>query len=793
MTGSGQPRHPGQLPADTTTFVGRVAELARLAELLSRSRLVTVTGASGIGKTRLALRAAAQVATRFPDGVLLAELSALRDPGLLAHTVACSLGLPQQSPGSAQDAVLAHLGDRKLLLILDTCEHLIDACALFAEMVLEEAPGVTLLATSREPLDVGGENSYLVPPLPVPGPGAPASAGDAVELFAHRAAATVPGFTVTAANREDVTRVCRRLDGIPLAIELAAGRLGSLPLAKLADLLDDRLAVLTGGSAGDGRHRTLRDAIGWSYDLCTPDERTVWTRLSVFAGSFGIAPAEEVCSGVGLSRGQVFATIIRLVDKSVLLREAGAAQAPHGDDQQTRYRMLDAVREFGAWQLAASGTDAVIRDRHLAWYLAMAQYFAAHLLDDDQLERFRELHHEHANLRAALEFGLESQPGPFGNERRLRDGAALATALYGYWMTAGLFREGEYWLGKALDRFPGPGLERARALNPRSYLGAVLGEARRAEADAREAIRLAAHMGEPPTVARGYLCLNLALMFAGRLAAAARAGAEAERRMAALGDREGLITLDAHLGHMHLLNGDPASAIARYGHGLRLFGESRERWMHGYLHIMAAQAYFHVSGAEAECAQALQRSLECKREIGDTAGIAYALETFGWLAARAARHERAAWLLGAADPLWKLAGSRLSNVAALESLHALAAARASAALGGKRFGALFARGSRRPLDQVVALALDDADELPAEQSARTASGDLTSREQQVAGLISAGLSNREIADRMAISKRTVDAHLEHIYGKLRLSSRVELALWLQEHPTGSRGAPVPAR
>ena len=319
-------RSRGQLPVETTGFVGREAELARLSALLSRARLVTVTGPAGVGKTRLALRAAAKAAPGFADGACLAELASVAEPGLLVPSVAGALGVGGPLRGSPLDAVLAHLADRHLLLILDTCEHLVDACAMFAEAVIARAPRVTMLATSREPLDVSGENACPVAPLHIPRPDAGMPAGTAVELFIQRASAAVPGYTFTPDDLPQVIRLCRRLDGIPLAIELAAIRLRALPLAELASRLDQRLALLASGHGA--RHRTLRDAIGWSHDLCTPAEQALWACLSVFAGPFTMSAAEEVCAG-DLDPGQVMPTLIRLVDKSILMR-AGRRPVPRG-------------------------------------------------------------------------------------------------------------------------------------------------------------------------------------------------------------------------------------------------------------------------------------------------------------------------------------------------------------------------------------------------------------------------------------------------------------------------------
>src|SRR3984885_9767356 len=325
MYGAQSPRNRGQLPVETTSFVPRAAEGARRSALLRHARLVTVTGPAGVGKTRLALRAAARAAPGFADGACLAELAAVAEPGLLVPAVAGALGVGTPAGGSLHDAVLAHLADRQLLLILDTCEHLIDACAMFAEAVIARAPQVTMLATSREPLDVSGENACPVAPLPVPRRyDAGSAAGTAVELFIQRASAAVPGYAFTPDDLPQVIRLCRRLDGLPLAIELAAIRLRALPVAELASRLDQRLALPAGRPGA--RHRRLRDAIGWSHDLCTPAEKALWACLSVFDGPFTMSAAEEVCGGE-LGPGQVMPALIRLVDKSILVR---AGQAGSG-------------------------------------------------------------------------------------------------------------------------------------------------------------------------------------------------------------------------------------------------------------------------------------------------------------------------------------------------------------------------------------------------------------------------------------------------------------------------------
>jgi predicted ATPase/DNA-binding CsgD family transcriptional regulator len=762
----------GQLPVETTGFIGREAELARLGALLEQVRLITVTGPGGVGKSRVALRAAAAAAPGFADGVCLVELSALREPGLLVHTVAGALGLPEQSNGSHLDAVLADLSDRHLLLVLDTCEHLIDACAMFAEAVVARAPRVTLLATSREPLDVSGENACPVGPLPVPRqPDEGAIGGSAVELFLQRAAAAVPGFTATADDLPDVIRLCRRLDGMPLAIELAAVRLRALPLDELAGRLDQRLALLTSGQRG-GRHRTLRDAIGWSHDLCTPAEQAMWARLSVFAGPFTISAAEEVCAD-GPDAGLVMPTVIRLVDKSVIVR----IEAAEAGGTPTQYRMLDTIREFGAERLDGSGDAGGTRHRFAARYLAMARYFRDHFLDDDQLTRLRELRREHANVRAALEYAFGDE-----NDGAQADGVELAIALSAYWRARGLAREGSYWLERAAERARAGSAQQGNAVLERGHLLAMQGDAAGALAAASQAITLAAPLGDKALAAGGYLVKTAALTGKGRLAAAAESGEEARRRLTALEDQLGLASLDAQLTYLALLDDDIEAALGHVERGLRQLSGSRERWLHANLYMLASLSLY-LAGRDIESTWTATRALQVKQEIGDVIGIAFTLELLGWLAARAGSHQRAAWLLGGADPLWERAGGRLAATASFERLHAEAVGRCGSALGGKLFAELFARGVRHPVEEMTAFAVNDAGD-PAEGGGATRirlPSQLTAREREIASLVAAGLSNRQIAEMLFISRRTVDAHLEHIFGKLGITSRVMLTIQLREH------------
>jgi predicted ATPase/DNA-binding CsgD family transcriptional regulator len=797
----------GQFPAETNEFVGRTAELRQIDGLLRDARLVTLVGPGGVGKTRIVLHAAAAAGPRYADGACLVELSALRDPELLPHTIARHLGLADQARASQRDALLAHLGDRRVLLVLDTCEHIIDAVAELAEAILIAAPHVTVLATSREPLDVDGETTFPVRPLPVTGaeglgeeqhsfgitdfqslgqPGggaATAGPGDALELFTRRATAAVPGFAVTDANRDDVIGVCRRLDGIPLAIELAAVQLRTLSLAELAARLDRRLPLLTGGNdESDGRHRTLRDAIGWSYELCTDAERALWARLSVFADAFNVAAVKEVCASADLDADDIFETIIRLVDKSVLARVLPTTAGVPDEDQPAWYRMLDTIHEFGGEMLSASGNETAIRERFVARYLAKARYFAQHLTDPDQLERFRELRREHGNLRAALQYTLEDDTC-----EQIRQGAELANALYGYWHMSGLLREGRYWYAKVLDTLGETSSpERGWALANRCYLGAMQGTADEAVADGRAGIAIGVELRDGPLIGRGYNYLALALTIADRYEEARAAAAEAERRLEALGDRTGLAILDCHWAHLSHLAGDPEGTL-RYGaRAVSRFGGAKEWWASAWGYAISGMALYWQPSRDAETARVLNKSLLLKHELGDMVGTAYCLEIHGWLAARVGRPVRAAWLLGAADPLWTRAGGRLGGTAALEQVHSEAIEACRAALGQRRFDSLFARGANAPQADMVALAIADAEAPGKRVPAIPQPGKLTDREWEIASLAATGLSAEQVARRLYLSTNLVEKHLASIFDKLGVASAASLGLWLEQ--AGGPGA-----
>jgi non-specific serine/threonine protein kinase len=777
----------GELPREVTGFIGREAELAQLGAALATQRCITVIGPGGVGKTRLALRAAAQSGDRVALPACLVELSAVRDPELLPSTLAACLGLTGQPGPSQLDAVLDYLRAHPVLVVLDTCEHLVDACAELVDILLRETDDVRVLATSRQPLDVPGEHTFPVAPLGV------TNGGDAVALFEQRAAAVVPDFEVTEANREDVVRLCRRLDGMPLAIELATVRLRAVPLSRLIERLEDRFRLLTGGRRTTlPRHQTLRTAIDWSFELCDGRERRLWARLSVFGGAFDLGAAEEVCGFGEPAAEEVMETLIDLVDKSVLQRVDATApgEAPDGldgadtADGVTRYRMLDTIREYGTEKLAESGEESITRDRHLQRYVAAADSFDRHFIGDDQLTRCRRLRREHADIRLALEYALE-------HGERAQKGAGLAGALWGYWQISGLLAEGRFWQRKVAEAFPGATPERAWALIVGGFITVFQGDPAAAVPGIQEGIEIADRIDEPLIRARGWLYLQCAYTFLCDFEKAARARTVAQERLGALGDLTGLVSLDVQAGYEYHLSGRDDLALERSLQGLgRLGSGSREGWLRGFLYAVAGISHFAKGDPEAGEA-ALKKSLPIKAALGDAIGCGYAVEILAWIASRNGSHRRAAWLLGGSDALWQSTGGELMSGAqvSLEN-HRTAAEATREALGADAYDQLWQAGATAPAEALFAAALSGADELEIESTdlpgQRRGGGEpLTRREYEVASLAADGLSNREIAERLVISRRTVDAHIERVLAKLGIGSRNRIRGKLATaYPTG---------
>jgi predicted ATPase/transcriptional regulator with XRE-family HTH domain len=506
-TTDNEARH--NLPPELTSFVGRQHDIATVTDLLARTRLLTLTGTGGVGKSRLALQVATGQLDRFPDGVWLVELAPLADSALVPDTVLAAMAIPQQSGRPALHSVLGALRTRQLLLVLDNCEHLPDACALLTEAVLRNCAHVRILATSREPLRVVSETRWRVPSLSLPpvdefASQQPVAACEAVQLFLERARTVQPSFSLTSANVPVVARICTQLDGIPLALELAAARLSALGIADLAAHLDQRFRLLTGGGRSTlPRHRTLEATVTWSYDLLTPEEQSLFARLSVFAGGWTLEAAEAAAAGESVAREDVLDLLSHLVDKSLVVAELL-------DDGRTWYRLLETMRQYGWQRLSACGERAAVQRRHALFYLALSEIAGQGLHRRDARHWFDRLDREHDNLRAVLTWGLDQ--GGQGDAQdempAIEIGLRIAGNLIFFWIFRDHYRERLAWLDQALPRAGATPLNvRARALLTATYLAGFMNALTRSQALAADTVALCREVGErgPLSMAVGVL------------------------------------------------------------------------------------------------------------------------------------------------------------------------------------------------------------------------------------------------------------------------------------------------
>ena len=757
------------VPAYLTSFVGRGRELDQIGRLLNQARLVTVTGVGGVGKTRLAVRAAGALTGRFPDGVRMVDLTALRDPALIPHTVVDTLRIPQRSARDPMSTLIEYLRYRRMLLVVDNCEHLLDHVAAFLDRLLRAVEGVRVLATSRQRLGVAGERLLPLPPLPVPGAEATLTARStghypALTLFADRAGAVVPDFAITADNLEAVTRLCQRLEGIPLALELAAVRLRVLEVRDLADRLDDRFGVLTdGGRTAPARHRTLRATIDWSYELCTPAEQLLWSRASIFAGSFDLAAAEAVCVDDALPARAVLDTLAGLVDKSIVIREESAGHA--------RFRLLEMIREYGHVQLQQAGAEVALRERHRDWYVRLIDQACAQWFGPTQENWCTRLRVEQPNLRTAFDFCL-AEPG------EIEAGLHLAGRPWFLWVCLFL-AEGRHWLDRALAADAGDSAERSRALATAGYVAALQGDRLAAHGILADAALPDSAPSDPaayPMHVRGVFTL-----FFGTAEDCQRLLQTALDRYAGAGAPEDLVVVARiQLGLSRVFAGDVAGAHDLFEQCRARCELMGEQWLRSY--ALYGLALADLSRGKLETAtDHVRASLAIKRVFNDTLGLAMALDLSAWIRAACGAGESAATLLGAAARLWRTFGVELfGSVHWLEYRHECEAA-ARRAAGDAAFDAAFTAGSAMGLDATLRFAMDELGPSP---GASAPDPELTRREIEVAELVGEGLSNKEIATALHISLRTAETHVQHILSKLGYQSRTQIARWVSGRRTG---------
>ncbi|HZF91991.1 ATP-binding protein [Streptomyces sp.] len=771
--GGSAPRPDCHLPVETTSFVDRRDEQAEGRELLARARLVTLTGPGGVGKTRLAARIAARVARAFPDGVRFLPLSGLHDPALVPLAAADVLGLHDHSAQPPLDALVEQVRDRRLLLVVDNCEHLLSVCAGLAAALLRGTTGVRVLATSRHRLGLTEEHLMDVRPLPVPDPDgdlATADAGPALTLFADRAAAVDPGFRLTAANRAAVARLCRRLDGLPLAIELAAVRMRVLGVEQLLARLDDRYRLLSAGSpAVLPRHQTLRAAVDWSHDLCTPHEQLVWARASVLAGSFDLETAEAVCAdGQRVRAYDVLEAVAGLVDKSVLCREAG----PDG----VRYRLLDTLRHYGLEKLrelpgspGAPGEEPAARRRQRDWMQERAAACERAWFGPGQRETVARLRADQDNLRAALDYSLTA-PG------EALAGLRLAGTLWFYWHACGAPREGRHWLDRALDAHPEPTPERARALWISGLLAGCPEDLTRGSRRAEEAAALARRLGDEAEAAHAAYVIGVIRLFSDDLGAALDHFRASVARGRVPGQHLSLVGLDrVELACALSFLGQADQAIAVCEETRRLCEAHGEEWVLSYVLRMLALAHTVKRDwprAERHAREALRR----KHAVHDIVGIGLTLDLLAQIAGHHGAPERAAVLLGGADRVWADVDRDRWGSAALGAARDGTETRAREAVGAQDYERAYAHGAALTLSDLIGYALEE--HRPPEPERPPQGAPLTRRETQVAELVAEGLANQQIADRLVIARRTAEGHVERILSKLGFSNRSQIAAWV---------------
>ncbi|MGH3087340.1 MAG: ATP-binding protein, partial [Rubrobacteraceae bacterium] len=614
--GSGKSGGPSNLPAPLTSFVGRENETLEVKRLLSMTRLLTLTGAGGCGKTRLAVETARGLVGAYPDGVWLVELAPLSEG--TSQAVAAALDVHEQPNLPLADTLSDHLRRKDLLLVLDNCEHLVDSAARLADTLLGACPKLKILATSRERLGVPGEAVWAVPPLSLPGEdGAPEGLMrcEAVRLFVDRARSRLPAFDLTENNARSVAEVCRKLDGIPLAIELATARMGALAVEQVAERLEDSLGLLTGGGrTTEPRHQTMRATLEWSHGLLDEPEQKLFHRLSVFAGGFSLEAAEEACSGEGIERDDILDLLSRLVDKSLVIAGAGGGAAP-------RYRTLEPIRQYALERLEESGEKERVRNRHASYYLALAEAAEPELVGAGQIAWLERLGTEYANLRAALGWFLDEEG--VEREERARAGLRLAAALGRFWGIRAAI-EGREWIEKGLAKSgAAPASLWAKALREAGFM-AVYHLDERAIEMLQEALALYEELGDEVgrATAINYLTHGVGILGRHELIPTLR---EEARALLAKSpeDRRTVAYLQLTLGMMAMLE-DPTQVVTRIEKALSLFREVGDVRTCAMCHtVMGIAALGRGDGEGA--AREFEGALRLLRRLKDKMGILYSL------------------------------------------------------------------------------------------------------------------------------------------------------------------------
>ena len=757
------------LPLGLSSFVGREEELAEVGRLLAgHTRLLTLTGSGGCGKTRLAVVAAGRMAGSFGDGVRMVELASVGDPAQVPRAVAVNLGVREESGRSLVGKLSEHLRGRELLLVLDNCEHLIGASAHLAEALLRSCPGLRVLATSREALCITGEVAWDVPPLALPDlrrlPDVESlTRYDAARLFVERARAVNPSFELTQRNAVDVAQVCYRLDGIPLALELAAARAKVLSVEQISTRLDDCFPVLASGSrTAMPRHRTLHATMDWSHELLPDEERLLFRRLSVFSGGFTLGAAETVCA-VDQERDETLERLSRLVDKSLVIARE--------QDGEARYRLLETVRQYAREKLAEADEAEHTEERHAVYYLALAEEAEPELKGACQLAWIGRLEREHDNLGAAMAWLL--------GRGELERVSRLGWALWLFWGIRGHYAEERRWMERALRAGrPVPDLVRARLLFVAGMNANYQGDHEAAEPMLDESVRLFRRLGDRLGTAYALSNAGFAANGLGRYGRAVVLNEEAVGLFLEVGERWGAAIQLCFLAVSWRDRGDHGRAKPLAERALALSREVGER------QALCAALYTLATLAQAErdhgrARDLYEEGLTLSSELGNGADVAHCLEGLASVAEAGGETRRAALLWGAEEALLERIEVGVYTYVPDRSLHQNRVAAARARLGEGTFDAAWAEGRAMTQDEATRYALDRS--TPPEDRSEAPPDGLSAREVEVLRLVAAGLTNAEVAGRLFISPRTVNWHLGSVYRKLGFHSRTEATRFAVEH------------
>jgi predicted ATPase/DNA-binding CsgD family transcriptional regulator len=758
-------RRAGNLPAEATSFIGRRRELAELKQKLREARLVTLVGPGGVGKSRLALRAAADVERGFPDGCWLVELAEIRDPMLVSNALMAALDLRDQAGASPLSLLLSYLKDKDLLLLVDNCEHLLDATGSVLSTIISAAPGVRGMATSREPLSISGEHVIPVPPLELPSADSDESLSrlhqnEAVMLFIERAAAASGGFELTSGNRAAVIDLCRRLDGLPLAIELAAVRTRLLGVEQIRDRLNDRFGLLTGGGrAALPRHQTLATTIDWSHDLLTVDERTLLRRLCVFAGRFTLDDVEAVSATFAPGQMQTLDLMSSLVDKSLVIKEESTSTAC--------YRLHETMREYAALKLREAGEEESMQDRFAEYYGSRCRGLAAE--SRYRLAQWLEwMDLEIDNVRAVLGWCVSRQ--------QVARGVDLVTAVAWYWIIRAT-TEGVRWLDALAAIGRGDGEAQFWAFFLRGFLAVLKADAAAAPGPLALAVTTARELRQPAFLAHALALSSIAANLEGDRAAARQLLDKARAITPGLEDLQAQISVLQAVALNGFFEGDLEAVRVAASEGARLGRELGDVYSLEMMLLNLGGTWL-FEGELERAKHFYIEALQIARRIDDRVAEYALLDSLGCVACGSGQARLGAQLIGAAETIRTQAGASLIPI--LAPLLAQAEQSAVAKLGEAIYKTAVEAGRRLSREEAIRLALGE----PARNQAAAAhpqDGELRllgRREADVARLLAEGLSNKQIGVRLFISERTVDSHVRSILNKLGFDSRAQIAAWM---------------